>query len=398
MPTHQNVKSLFLSMAEVTQALWLRLPEQDAYTIAPEIERLVERGVAVELLLDDSNTNNYPRPQWLRLIQKGAQVFLVDADKTEAAGWCVDFDRCVWLSEPQEWTSGHGADDDAIAFTKRFSTWRSKAKPYCSEAGDLRIQLTVSDSYVARGDEVTIQWEVAPADRVVWAGRGEVKAFGSHRFSIAESTIIRIGAFNERQSQLIAHKIWVIPVITVDYDIVYQDPITQQEYSLLKACRYPHIFGIYKGTVVTLSWQVSHATGVTVEPFGLTVDCGRYTWVADTTTTIIIQAHTGSQAISRKIHLVVFPVVQLHHHLSLGSSHPMMLAVSEMTKQQEAQAQAMYDRQMRVYGDLRKRLADTSRQHLVPGGNDLFKRVRQMVAGMGRSWDRIKDVDKEKRR
>jgi hypothetical protein len=275
----------------------------------------LERGVAVELFLDPKNRSTLEKNPFLlhkclQLINKGASVSLTEpctdarwylcmADFTEVRD--IAADRMVTYREER-----NQVDIQNIA--RNFRALAQSSTPYLAETGDIRMHLSVSEHVIMKGDMVAVTWEVDLADRIVIQGIGEVDAYGSKRLKIDRHTIIRLGAYNERQSQIKAIKIWVSEEIKIAYDIGFLSARTNTYTSLVQAENYPHIYGVAHGNAIRFVWQVSEASEVKILPFNITSNKGEHVFTPVQSQQIVIQARIQGKAVTRKIMVLIFPI------------------------------------------------------------------------------------------
>lgn len=275
----------------------------------------LERGVAVELFLDQKNqstleSNPFLLHKCLQLINKGACVFLTDADGEAKRYRCMaDFtevrdiypDRMVTYLEERNQV-------DIQNITVDFKTLKQTSKPYLAEPGDIRMELTASEHVVMKGDIVEIKWGVDLAERIVIRGIGEVGAYGTRKLKVDKNTIIRMGAYNDRQSQIRAVKIWVSEEIRIVYDIGFLSPHTNTYTSLVQTENYPHVYGVAAGNAIRFVWQVSDASDVKILPFNLTKNKGEYVFTPTESVKIEIRAKIQGKVVTRKIMVMIFPI------------------------------------------------------------------------------------------
>jgi hypothetical protein len=197
---------------------------------------------------------------------------------------------------------------DIQNIARDFSDLAQSSKPYLTEPGDIRMHLSVSEQVIMKGDMVEVTWGVDLADRIVIQGIGEVEAYGSRKLKIDKHTTIRMGAYNDRQSQIRAIKIWVSEEIRIIYDIGFLSPHSQAYTSLVQVENYPHVYGVARGNPIRLVWQVSEASEAKILPFNITKNKGEHVFTPEGSQQIIIQAKIQGKVVKRKIMLLIFPI------------------------------------------------------------------------------------------
>lgn len=275
----------------------------------------VERGVAVELLLNANSptlleSNPFLLHKCLQLINKGAAVFLMTPRKGKSLYGCIaDFEKAwdIFSDRVLLYT-----EEKNLAEIQRigrdFDQLKGESAPYLVEGGDIRLQLSASEYVIMKGDMIEIKWDVDLADKIVIQGIGQVNAYGSKRLKIEKSTILKIGAYNARQSQIRAVKIWVSEEVKISYDIGFLSFRTNAYCSLVQADNYPHIYGVAMGSAVRLQWQVVDASDVKIFPFNLTTHEGEHVFTPVQSMKIEIRARVQGKVLTRKITLMIFPI------------------------------------------------------------------------------------------
>ena len=275
----------------------------------------LERGVAVEFFLDQKNqpaleSNPFLLHKCLHLINKGGSVFITESDGDAKRYRCMsDFtevrdifpDRMITYLEERNQV-------DIQNITIDFKNRKQNSKPYLVEPGDIRMDLTASEHVVMKGDMVEIKWGVDLAERIVIRGIGEVDAYGSRKLKVDKNTIIRMGAYNDRQSQIRAVKIWVSEEIKIAYDIGFLSPHTNTYTSLVQTENYPHVYGVASGNAIRFVWQVSDASEVKILPFNTTKNKGEQIFTPTGSMKIEIRAKIQGKVVTRKILVMIFPI------------------------------------------------------------------------------------------
>ncbi|MEM1407807.1 MAG: hypothetical protein AAGG59_13595 [Bacteroidota bacterium] len=274
---------------------------------------LVEAGLAVELLLNKSTTavmedNPFLLGKCLQLIKKGAAIFLIPPDEGDRIYECIiDFAEIHDIYA--ENVISYQEEDHLAELQNRVYDFQGlKAEPFLVEQGDILINLQLSERAVLKGDSAKVSWEVDSADRIVIQGIGDVGPYGSKNLKFQRSTIIKIGAYNARQSQVRALKVWVSEELKITYDIGFMSKQSHEYYSLVQAENYPHAYGVSLGNTIRFSWEAADADEIKILPFDIKTKKGEHTFSPTESMIIEIRAQIQERVLKRKITLLVFPI------------------------------------------------------------------------------------------
>ncbi len=312
----QNISSWFLGLIqEAKHSVFLITGTHLSQEILDACLRLLEKGLAVELLIDEGQervlkTNTFLFNKCSLLVNKGASIYLVHDTLLLDTYGIIDYSRTGFFVAEKE---AYVLDEvqEATLFRKSLKDYenrREAASPYLLEVGDVQVKIKVSETAILRGDQVELHWEVTGADKVIIQGLGEVSAYGKQKITLAESTIFKVGAYNQRQVQLKTLQVRVYDELVITYDLGFIQSKTQQYSSLVNTENYPHVFGVAQGHLVKLTWSVPEAKEVKVLPFGISQDSGEHVFMPTESMQIEIHASLIGLDFVRKIQLLVFPI------------------------------------------------------------------------------------------
>lgn len=284
---------------------------------------LVDRGIALDLFLDEENKTYLEHNLFLLnkcslLVNKGGAVYLVP-DTGETRFWeCIrDFEEYSYYFPTTEEVV-YRREEDMPVFQNTLSSFekmRQTAKPYLVERSDIDIRIHVSETMIMLGDLLELGWEVDRADKVIVQGIGRVEAYGRRKIRLEKNTIIKIGASNEKQSRIRAVFVKVTEELKITYDIGFIGDETKQYCSLVNSENYPHVYGIAKGNQVRFTWDVPLAKEVRIMPFEIYYSRGEHKFIPDTSLTIEIQGKVKDRTYFRKIQILVFPIPVMEEKL-----------------------------------------------------------------------------------
>lgn len=283
--------------------------------VIEQLEALLKRGVAVEILWDQSvaaylQGDHFVFNRLCMLVQHGASMYKSDTEAFEGH-WCfVDYQE-AWYFDEHGTDLVHSLEIQPEALQQNLKDYilkRQDAKPYLVEDGDVQIRWKVSDTYVIKGDTVELAWEVDHADKVIIQGLGEVATYGKTKILIEHNTILKIGAYHKQQVQLKALQVLVYKEVSLSYDLGFKLDRSPEFVSLVNSNLYPHVYGVAAGNQVRLSWDIPEAKDVFVEPFGLSSNVGSHIFIPDESMHMEIKVYTQHAEIVRKIQLLVFPI------------------------------------------------------------------------------------------
>lgn len=283
--------------------------------VAEQLEALLAKGVAVEILWDGSvdgylQGDHFAFNRLCLLVQKGACMY---RDETAAfeGFWCfMDYEEARYF-DLQGTDLVHSLEIQPEALRQQLKDYELKkhaAQPYLVEAGDVQIRFKVSDACVIKGDTVELTWEVDHADKVIIQGLGEVSSYGKSKILIDQNTILKIGAYHKQQSQLKTLQVLVYKELSLHYDLSFKLPLSPDFVSLVNSNLYPHVYGVAMGNQVRLTWDIPEAKSVEILPFGLVSNSGTHVFNPSQSLQIDIKVLTHHVELNRKIQLLVFPI------------------------------------------------------------------------------------------
>ncbi len=311
------LNDLLKEIEKAEHALILYIDDLVAQEVLTSCLSAIDKGLSLDIFLSIENKiflkeNLFLLNTCIQLVDKGARIFMID-DHTDSTTWksIVDFKEIIYYSLSAQKIIYEKEEDNSFLTNEflEFERKKEKASPYLAENGDLQINFNVSEPTVISGDPVELKWEVKGANKVIIQGLGEVEAFGRKKIIPTKDTLLKIGASNKRQSQ-----IKVIPVrvsekhLTIQYDLGFINTGTKQYASLVNSDIYPHTYGISKGHQVKFTWKVPKAQSITIMPFSLSGTSGEFYFTPSDSLTICINAMIGSNSITRKIQVLLFPV------------------------------------------------------------------------------------------
>lgn len=276
---------------------------------------LAEKGIAIELYIEQGNEEYLTKNPFILnkcclLINNGASISIVPKQMNKYSWQCItDFKEYSHNTENIELIDFPIESiefQDSILF---FEKLKNEALPYLVEKGDIQIIFKTSDTLLLNGDFVEIYWEVENATTVIIQGLGEVNAYGSKRIKLEKDTILKIGASNGRQSKIKAVFIKILDKnIKIPYDIKFKNGENDQYISLINSELYPHVYGVSKGNMVKLSWNIPDAESIKILPFNCSNRYGDFIFSPDSTISIEIHITLKQKLFIRKIQLLVFPI------------------------------------------------------------------------------------------
>jgi hypothetical protein len=367
---------LFSAITSANHAVMVTINTTVSEALLDACADRVEKGVAIELLLSGENLeflkkNPFLFHKCLQLVNKGASLFIAQHRAHTSLFTCIiDFsqvldifpDRLIIISEEKNVS-------EIQKKVRDFNSRKNVSEPYLVEPGDLRITLNFSDDVILMGDSLELQWSAELADRVVIQGMGDVSLYGSKSVQIEKSTIIKIGAYNARQSHIRAVKIWVSEEVKITYDIGFLSPKTHTYCSLVQTQNYPNVYGVARGNAVRLIWKVMDAGDVVVFPFNIHQHEGEYTFTPAHTMKIEIQACIQDKTLTRKIKLLIFPIplfkdklvhpirtIDLQQKFTIAQQYNGLEKINASRLVWESHLQAMLQREENRYKELNKTL------------------------------------------
>lgn len=276
--------------------------------------RQQEKGLAVVLVISDLNrpvleNDPFLLNRCLQLCQKGATVYTADVHPDTLLYTCIaDFSTVCHIHVADTIIHTETAYEAVRKAIHHFNTLVRSSTPFHAPAGGIRITLDVSEDLVPRDTAVSLTWRVQGADKVIIEGLGEVEHAGRRQVLLTETTLFKVGAYNERSACMAATHVWVTQKTAIDYDIGLISAQTGAFYSLVKAGHGSDTYGTAAGHRICLRWRVLHAARVHIHPFDLTTHEGEYTFFPAASTDISITAQADQQTFTRKITLLTFPI------------------------------------------------------------------------------------------
>jgi hypothetical protein len=318
-----------------TNILLIATLEKAEYAFSVEVEGMVvkevlnaciyalENGRAVELFLDSANQhfledNTFLHKKCIEFVQKGGRLYFVSLLATGCYWRCwIDFSEHHYFSLEHgkvfcETEAQMRTYEKAVAY---FEKNRTDGKLYLDEPDDIKIKFSVSDTLVGLGDTVEISWEVERADKVVVQGLGPVEHFGRRRIRLDKNTVLKIGAYNERQARISASPVKVLDTLKIIYDLGFVSTHTGEYFSLVRSELYSHVYGVALGHPVCFSWKVPAAESVQVLPFGISAIEGEHTFIPRASQELEIHGSVHGEVFIRRIQLLVFPMPVLQDKL-----------------------------------------------------------------------------------
>lgn len=220
--------------------------------------------IEVEILLDArqyEQNKNILTSSITRLENSGGSVFLYENTQGSFANmhhkFCIIDDK-ILITGSYNWTNNASKYSDeniviindvtaAFQFGEKFNALKNSAKLY-NEDAELPIFFTTSKNVVKIGEQVTLSWKVPNADILMLNGEN-IQNFGSQTKTIYHSEKFILEA---TQNDKISHK-------TVSV-------ILAQKANIIAFSASERI--IMRGQNVIISWKVTNATKVQIEPFG----------------------------------------------------------------------------------------------------------------------------------
>lgn len=276
--------------------------------------RQLEKGLAVVLVISDLNrpvldNNPFLLNRCLQLCQKGATLYTADALPDTLLYTCISDFRTVCHVHSSDTVIHTEAAYEAVRkAVHHFNTLVRSSTPFHASSEGIRITLDVSEDLVPRDSAVSLTWHVQGADKVFIEGLGAVEHAGRRQVLLTETTLFKVGAYNDRSACMAATQVWVTQKTIIDYDIGFISAQTNAFYSLVKAGNDSDTYGTMAGNRLCLRWRVLHAARVHILPFDLTAHEGEYTFSTTASMDICITAQVDQQTLTRKITLLAFPV------------------------------------------------------------------------------------------
>ncbi|MBK6265130.1 hypothetical protein JKA74_08780 [Marivirga sp. S37H4] len=281
-------------------------------TLLLELAGLLERGVAVTLIMEADNEARlrddlFLFNKCLILLKKGGSIACHPSLKANLA--IKDYEQSLQITADLD-QHPEKEEDSSLThhFVQEFKKLDAVAEPFLENKDDIRIRFSANDDIILKGDEISLNWEVEHAQTIIIEGIGEVASAGSRKIKPGADTIFKIGAYNASQSALKTFAVKVYDNIGIDYDLSFANRRTGQYSSLVKEDNYPHVYGVALGNKVKINWQVKDSNEVTIKPFGITKSVGEHEFLPQENMMIEIRAKILHRTFSRKIQLLVFPI------------------------------------------------------------------------------------------
>lgn len=288
-----------------------------------------EKGLAVVLVMSELNrphleNNPFLLNRCLQLRKKGAALYITDTYPDTLLYVCISDYRQVSHFHGSDTIHTAEACDAVRKAVYRFNALVRNSLPFHVPTDGIRITLDVSEDLVLRDSYVNLTWQVYGADTVIIEGLGEVEHAGQRQVLLTETTLFKVGAYNNRDVSVAATNVWVTQKTVIDYDIGFVSAQTNVFYSLVKAENGSDTYGTVAGNRICLRWRVLHAAHVHILPFNITAHEGEHTFSTSTSLDISVTAHVDQQALTRKITLLAFPIPVFRDKLlSLASRTPL---------------------------------------------------------------------------
>ena len=248
------------NLPQVKHSLQLFIAEHDFYAISDQILDCLSNNITLDIVISSLNNKKSLRLVNLfnRIVQFGGSVYWkVDHNLYQNGVHFMIIDK-TFIINKTDYYSGQSDEEKVKHLNNLFDGFRLDSSEIHLLTGPIAIKLEVNNTFVDKGQYVTISWNVENAHEISLLGiKDNLDKKGTTELLIKEDIVIKLEARNREHkvSKQVIIKVVKEPVI--DFSVEALDPFLE-EYIVLRGVglNREEYYAFYDQRI-KLSWNVS---------------------------------------------------------------------------------------------------------------------------------------------
>tara|TARA_B110000285_G_scaffold155517_1_gene173517 strand:+ start:243 stop:1280 length:1038 start_codon:yes stop_codon:yes gene_type:complete len=248
------------NLPQVKHSLQLFITEHDFYAISDQILDCLSNNITLDIVISSLNNKKSLRLVNLfnRIVQFGGSVYWkVDHNLYQNGVHFMIIDK-TFIINKTDYYSGQSDEEKVKHLNSLFDGFRLDSSEIHLLTGPIAIKLEVNNTFVDKGQYVTISWNVENAHEISLLGiKDNLEKKGTTDLLIKEDIVIELEARNREHKVSKQVIIKVVKEPVVDFSVEALDPFLE-EYILLRGVGLNHeeYYAFYDQRI-KLSWNVS---------------------------------------------------------------------------------------------------------------------------------------------
>lgn len=319
----QFERSIQQNLFKVNYSLLIFGPPFQDSSLHSQLLRLINKGVAIELLVSGSEQNKFASNLeyfnfLLRLKKTGGDVFKFKKGLPFTIlpddHFCIIDNKILLASEQSNREMPENIGQLIQVYTNHYVKLKGFTTSFAITDHDIDIELSASKLVLERSEKVTIHWRVTNARHVeINKGVGKVDNEGSIDLELKEDAHIRIKAQGIGQTKIKTLYIKVYQEVGFDYKVLAYDEQLKEYVQLESPSTHSDNFGINEGQRIKLTWSITNAEWIKLDGVGNINYQGEKIFTPTTTSTFKLSAKGAMGTATRNIKIHVLPKVDSGH-------------------------------------------------------------------------------------